>query len=235
MDSCNTSGEKQMDRVYRGVRRRSWGKWVSEIRKPGTKTRIWLGSYDHPHMAARAYDVAAVSLKGKLALPNFPDLVHTLPRPASLDPRDIQLAAAEAALSFTDYSHVTTSQERFPHFHAFCFNPPAAEAAAFGVGGDCEMIDRNDSIILEQTTPPNCMIDEECGREVGGLRRIRTERLQLDEELPLFESPNLVMNLAEALLLSPPRFEEFGYHGNDYIDDGYYFEPPELGFLWSDC
>ncbi|KAH9293423.1 hypothetical protein KI387_041373, partial [Taxus chinensis] len=96
-----------------GVRRRSWGKWVSEIRQPGKKTRIWLGSYDKPEMAARAYDLAAVSLKGKSALRNFPHLIDTLPISASLHPRDIQFAAAEAALSFRNYSRVTTAVETF--------------------------------------------------------------------------------------------------------------------------
>ena len=71
---------------------------MSEIREPGKKTRIWLGSYEAPEMAAAAYDVAALHLKGHRAELNFPELAPSLPRPSSFSPEDVQFAAAQAAL-----------------------------------------------------------------------------------------------------------------------------------------
>ncbi|KAG7025123.1 Ethylene-responsive transcription factor TINY, partial [Cucurbita argyrosperma subsp. argyrosperma] len=82
---------------FRGVRKRSWGRYVSEIRLPGKKTRVWLGSFASPEMAARAYDSAAVFLRGTSALLNFPDSVGSLPQPESCSREHIQSAAAKAA------------------------------------------------------------------------------------------------------------------------------------------
>lgn len=90
--------QSEPDTQFRGVRKRSWGRYVSEIRLPGTKTRVWLGSFGSAEMAARAHDSAALFLKGNSACLNFPDLAESLPRPESSSRRDIQSAAAKAAL-----------------------------------------------------------------------------------------------------------------------------------------
>lgn len=49
-------------------------------------------------MAARAYDSAALFLRGSSASLNFPESAGSLPRPLSASRRDIQNAAAKAAM-----------------------------------------------------------------------------------------------------------------------------------------
>ncbi|WOL04472.1 hypothetical protein Cni_G13193 [Canna indica] len=96
-------GEPSTERKYKGVRRRRWGKWVSEIRVPGTRERLWLGSYSTPEAAAIAHDTAVFFLRGADAASrgggglNFPDRVTAFAW-VRLSPTSVQRVASESGM-----------------------------------------------------------------------------------------------------------------------------------------
>lgn len=144
--------------LYRGIRSRN-GKWVSEIRVPRTKKRIWLGTYPTPEMAAAAYDAASLVLKGPDTSLNFPTHMYGNSILLSTEPPTatwIRGVAANAAASLAVESE----------------NLVQAQYSNNYVSGDYS--------------------------NVHG-----TKEEYVDEE-ELFDMPNLLMAMAEGMLISPP-------------------------------
>lgn len=67
-------GPENASCTYKGVRQRTWGKWVAEIREPNRGARLWLGTFETSYEAALAYDAAARKLYGPDAKLNLPDI-----------------------------------------------------------------------------------------------------------------------------------------------------------------
>ncbi|CAL5331536.1 unnamed protein product [Camellia sinensis] len=86
---------KSTVRRFVGVRQRPSGRWVAEIKDSSQRVRLWLGTYDTPEEAARAYDEAARALRGENARTNF---ATTNPNPVQSDSSE---SDGRAGLSFS--------------------------------------------------------------------------------------------------------------------------------------
>lgn len=93
--------EDEKNSKYKGVRRRKWGKWVSEIRVPGSRERLWLGSYATAEAAAVAHDIAFYCLRKPSSSDslNFPSMVFPASVNECLSPRSVQKAASDGGLA----------------------------------------------------------------------------------------------------------------------------------------
>ncbi|XP_058183837.1 dehydration-responsive element-binding protein 3-like isoform X2 [Rhododendron vialii] len=87
-------------------------------------------------MAACPHDAAAMSLKGDGTVLKFPELAGTLPRPASLSPRDVQAAAAKAAAMSSFNSPVSPPSSRTKKLTKL---PSSSSAKLLSLGRGMEM------------------------------------------------------------------------------------------------
>ncbi|KAK2431027.1 Integrase-type DNA-binding superfamily protein [Trifolium repens] len=108
-------GPQNSENMYRGVRQRTWGKWVGEIREPNRGSRLWLGTFPTAQDAALAYDYASRAMYGPSARLNFPNVsdyssIKEYLKDSSSDATDTATATAAASCCSSVVTTPATSE-----------------------------------------------------------------------------------------------------------------------------
>ncbi|CAH9077345.1 unnamed protein product [Cuscuta europaea] len=142
--------------TFRGVRQRTWGKWVAEIREPNRGARVWLGTFNTSKEAARAYDEAARKLYGPTAKLNLP-----------AENCDISLLLSSSSSQGSAVAGSNNSEDNY-------MSSSPVSSMSDGYAEDCSVLDeasvfrdRNGNYMLWETPAPSLLDDADNEQNKG--------------------------------------------------------------------